>query len=490
MNRGGGDKLKQWWHSHGSDVQTKQSNEPSLMCRSRRACCCSSALSAPHTRPRMAKKASVDLQMPAAEGGLKELVLRWFTETQAPLILQNGNFPDWFQGLAARKEAEDALRDKALGRFLIRLSDKAIGYILSYKGQDRCRHFVISQNADGQFVIAGDCQLFGSLSELIEHYKVSPIQPFGEFLTSSSCEDDADDLYDVVNAHKTSAVSVQALRSMWDQVEPGKKKGIQQHQNGPPAAPVPSLPPKSRNRKLKGTVSVDATSLSQTLPPVPKRGMPLSFSLSGSLPDTTSHPSEAQADPSRAQKPGGRTNPAVASHRDPTDNPAHLHAESVSYAELSQVEGRSQSLPYLGSKNEEEEDEEEKCSERFNGLSVSAPKKVTCHTYSLHAPPHGSAHRSSGSEPENPPQLTSNPLYQSSDAAAGGPAQQGENMYAEVPQAPQRTADDTYEQIPGDGAVQGNTYESVEDLKNKKPRSTWGKNNKKWKMFRPDYRKK
>ncbi|XP_015224931.1 PREDICTED: SH2 domain-containing protein 7-like, partial [Cyprinodon variegatus] len=136
----------------------------------------------------MAKKSTVDLQMLEADGGLKELVLRWFRDTQAQLILQNGNFPNWFQGLAARKEAEDVLRDKALGCFLIRLSDKAIGYILSYKGHDRCRHFVISQNPDGQFVISGDCQLFGSLTELIEHYKVSPIQPFGEYLTSSCCQ--------------------------------------------------------------------------------------------------------------------------------------------------------------------------------------------------------------------------------------------------------------------------------------------------------------
>jgi len=51
----------------------------------------------------MAKSPGVDLHMEAAEGGLKELVLRWFTETQAPLIMHNGNFPDWFQGLAARK---------------------------------------------------------------------------------------------------------------------------------------------------------------------------------------------------------------------------------------------------------------------------------------------------------------------------------------------------------------------------------------------------
>uniref|UniRef100_A0A3B5BGP1 SH2 domain-containing protein n=1 Tax=Stegastes partitus TaxID=144197 RepID=A0A3B5BGP1_9TELE len=118
-------------------------------------------------------------------GGLKDLVLRWFTETQAPSILHHGSFPNWFQGLAARKDAEDLLRDKAVGCFLIRLSDKAVGYILSYRGHDRCRHFVITQNQDGQFVISGDSQTFSSLLELIEHYKVSPIQPFGEYLTCS-----------------------------------------------------------------------------------------------------------------------------------------------------------------------------------------------------------------------------------------------------------------------------------------------------------------
>lgn len=54
-------------------------------------------------RARMERKAGVELLTEPAEGGLKELVIRWFTETQAPLILHNGNFPDWFQGLAARK---------------------------------------------------------------------------------------------------------------------------------------------------------------------------------------------------------------------------------------------------------------------------------------------------------------------------------------------------------------------------------------------------
>lgn len=31
------------------------------------------------------------------------------------------------------RDAEDVLEDKALGTFLIRLSDKTIGYILSYR---------------------------------------------------------------------------------------------------------------------------------------------------------------------------------------------------------------------------------------------------------------------------------------------------------------------------------------------------------------------
>uniref|UniRef100_A0A3Q2X707 SH2 domain containing 7 n=1 Tax=Haplochromis burtoni TaxID=8153 RepID=A0A3Q2X707_HAPBU len=137
----------------------------------------------------MEKRSGVELNMePQEGGGLKELVLRWFTETQAPLVQHNGNFPDWFQGLATRKEAEELLRDKSMGCFLIRLSNKAFGYILSYKGNDRCRHFVITQNQDGHFIISGDSQTYGSLTELIQHYKVSAIQPFGEYLTSSCNE--------------------------------------------------------------------------------------------------------------------------------------------------------------------------------------------------------------------------------------------------------------------------------------------------------------
>ncbi|KAG7283737.1 hypothetical protein CRUP_034361 [Coryphaenoides rupestris] len=82
---------------------------------------------------RMERSLGADGHTEDSEGGLRELVLRWFTETQEALILHNGNFPPWFRGFTARKDAEDLLRDKTMGCFLIRLSEKVLGYILSYK---------------------------------------------------------------------------------------------------------------------------------------------------------------------------------------------------------------------------------------------------------------------------------------------------------------------------------------------------------------------
>ncbi|KAK7912662.1 hypothetical protein WMY93_012873 [Mugilogobius chulae] len=176
---------------------------------------------------------------PGPQGGLRELVLKWFTETQAAGLMQDGQFPDWFQGFATRKDAEEQLKDKSVGVFLVRLSDKAIGYILSYRGVERCRHFVISQKPEGQF----------SVSE-----------------TSSFTTEDGSDLYDVVNINskgKNSGVSVQALRSLWDQkgaliTERPLHSKIQHLDSTKRTKLTPTLPPKA-SRKLTGSMSVDTT---------------------------------------------------------------------------------------------------------------------------------------------------------------------------------------------------------------------------------------
>lgn len=57
-----------------------------------------------------------------------------------------------------------------------------------YRGQDRCRHFVISQRETGHFAVCGDTEEHYSIPELLEYYKTSPIEPFGEYLTSSCFE--------------------------------------------------------------------------------------------------------------------------------------------------------------------------------------------------------------------------------------------------------------------------------------------------------------
>ncbi|KAM4631425.1 uncharacterized protein sh2d7 [Polymixia lowei] len=493
----------------------------------------------------MAAMAAPDLQLETPEGGLKDLVQRWFTETQASLILDNGNFPGWFKGFTARKEAEDLLRDKTLGCFLIRLSDKAIGYILSYKGQDRCRHFVINQNEAGLLIISGDCQTHRSLTELIEHYKVSPIQPFGEYLTSCCYEDNTGELYDVVRveAKQMSGVSVQALRSLWDHRSDHNRDHRSDHnrdhrsdhnrdhrsdhnrdhrserrsnqelqlQQIPPAVPPPTLPPKSKTRKLTGTVSVGTMCLSQAVPPVPKRGIPLSHSLSGCLPDKTSQ--HDHVDHNRTETQRGTMSPAhmddgislkrgeeLLSFND-TDTRYHgdiNHPTGDMYSELALVENRSKSLPRLDKDMEDEYSNQLSTPSLIASTSNSPTpsKRVTCHTYSLHDPRDSMRqHSKSDYQSDRLDLLKSNPLYQTSGGLEGSPAQQGDSMYAEVPQAPagpsHSVTDDTYEQIPGERPpIQANTYETLEDMKTKQSKSTWGKNNIKWRKFLPDYKKK
>lgn len=197
----------------------------------------------------------------------------------------------------------------------------------------------------------------------------------------------------------------------------------------------------------------------QVVPPVPKRGLPLSISLSESLP-SASEPSEAQTDSNNSEKLRGITHSVLISGRD---------------SKYTQLENRRSDLG-MNSKMEEKEEEEEEV-EEFNShsfissaYSPSSLKKVTCHTYSLHDPGWTSSrseHLADGAEMQR-----FNPLYQSWSLT-----QQGGGTYPEVPQKPTsaKLPDDTYEQIPGE-PVQGNTYESLEEMKNKKSKSTTGRN--------------
>ncbi|KAI4876216.1 hypothetical protein NFI96_017960 [Prochilodus magdalenae] len=120
---------------------------------------------------------------------LRAHILLWFQKTQLPRLLAPGRpLPCWLHGFATRREAEQLLQDKQQGCFLLRLSESKVGFVLSYRGADRCRHFIIEEESEvsglnSQYVIAGENSRHCSLEELITYYTCNPVGPFNETLT-------------------------------------------------------------------------------------------------------------------------------------------------------------------------------------------------------------------------------------------------------------------------------------------------------------------
>lgn len=125
----------------------------------------------------------------------KRATIRWFKETQARKVVQNGTFPCWFHGVITRRESENLLENQPLGCFLIRVSGSREGYTLTFRGVDRCRHYMIEMQPNGKYVILGEDRAHSSLPDLVEYYKTVGIQPFMEALTvpcGQKCDSETD----------------------------------------------------------------------------------------------------------------------------------------------------------------------------------------------------------------------------------------------------------------------------------------------------------
>ncbi|KAM4619351.1 SH2 domain-containing protein 7-like isoform 2-T2 [Polymixia lowei] len=432
---------------------------------------------------------SVESMAERTEGGLRHLALKWFTETQAPLILHNGIFPTWFQGFIDRKNTEDTLRDKEVGCFLIRLSDKAIGYILSYKGKNRCRHFVINQSQSGQFVVSGDTQVHDTLSDLIEYYKTYPIEPFGEYLTSSCFEESTRGLYDIiqVSCKEKPVVSVRVVENVKDQWG-----------NRTSELP-PKLPPKSTPKEI---------------PPLPRTGRALK---SGSLDDQTSAHGGvlyAQLEKHRPREITRVTHSCQESSPEGSSRRAEGSAlqsqaclknnisgcsgdapgSGTVYSELSLLDRKSRSLPLL------DDDSDEQQSYKLSAfspapprLSPESPREACCHSL----PQEQTKTCSRPTSSHSLDYLCNSPIYY----LAGRPGRQlntdetrsfpsdRDSMYADVPGEATRgrfLLENTYEQIPW--RAESNTYESLEDLRTE--HASRGIKNDRRRRFFPEIKKK
>uniref|UniRef100_A0AAR2IU06 Myosin motor domain-containing protein n=1 Tax=Pygocentrus nattereri TaxID=42514 RepID=A0AAR2IU06_PYGNA len=109
--------------------------------------------------------------------------IRWFKETQVRKVARNGTFPCWFHGMITRRQAEDLLIDKPLGCFLIRVGQSREGYTLTYRGADRCRHYMIEMQSNGKYVILGEDRAHSSLPDLVQYHTQVGIEPLMELLT-------------------------------------------------------------------------------------------------------------------------------------------------------------------------------------------------------------------------------------------------------------------------------------------------------------------
>ncbi|KAK6320428.1 hypothetical protein J4Q44_G00095350 [Coregonus suidteri] len=76
-----------------------------------------------------------------------------------------------------------ALFPETTGYFLIRVSESRIGYTLSYRATDRCRHFMIDVLKDNHYIIVGEDMRHRALQDLVNFHCTVPVMHFNELLT-------------------------------------------------------------------------------------------------------------------------------------------------------------------------------------------------------------------------------------------------------------------------------------------------------------------
>uniref|UniRef100_A0A2D4HDC7 SH2 domain-containing protein n=1 Tax=Micrurus lemniscatus lemniscatus TaxID=129467 RepID=A0A2D4HDC7_MICLE len=86
----------------------------------------------------------------------------------------------WFHGILTTKEAEELLEGLAPGSFLIRVSEKIKGYVLSYLSAEGCKHFLIDASGDSYSFLGVDQLQHSTLADLVEFHKDEPITSLGK----------------------------------------------------------------------------------------------------------------------------------------------------------------------------------------------------------------------------------------------------------------------------------------------------------------------
>jgi len=120
------------------------------------------------------------------KGGMNRAAsVKWFKETEAAKgsgMEEGGGFAKWFHGIITRHEAEGLLKGQPSGTFLIRVAESRFGYSLSLMFKNRCKHFMIDQDADTRYLVVGNDRTFPSLNEVVAFHSQHPVTDDGDTL--------------------------------------------------------------------------------------------------------------------------------------------------------------------------------------------------------------------------------------------------------------------------------------------------------------------
>lgn len=121
----------------------------------------------------------------------EESIIKWFKEEQFPLRAGYQKTTDtiapWFHGILTSKRAEELLNKTVPGSFLVRISEKIKGYVLSYRSVEGCKHFLIDASSDSYSFLGVDQLQHSTLADLVDYHKDEPITSLGKELLLYPC---------------------------------------------------------------------------------------------------------------------------------------------------------------------------------------------------------------------------------------------------------------------------------------------------------------
>uniref|UniRef100_A0A8C3TNK7 SH2 domain containing 4A n=1 Tax=Catharus ustulatus TaxID=91951 RepID=A0A8C3TNK7_CATUS len=123
----------------------------------------------------------------------EESIIKWFKEDQFPLRTGYLKTTDTIHLVLYKCfspfsfKAEELLNKTVPGSFLIQVSEKIQGYVLSYQSVEGCKHFLIDASSDSYSFLGVDQLQHAMLADLVNYHKDEPITSLGKELLLYPC---------------------------------------------------------------------------------------------------------------------------------------------------------------------------------------------------------------------------------------------------------------------------------------------------------------